>query len=61
MTLLKRHPTKAEAEGFLGTDESMLVERFGHPVRIVESTYDNVKMTTTGRSRFRRDFIEKRQ
>ena len=24
----------------------MLVERLGHPVRIVESTYDNVKMTT---------------
>ena len=24
----------------------MLVERLGHPVQIVESTYDNVKMTT---------------
>lgn len=24
----------------------MLVERTGHPVRIVEGTYDNVKMTT---------------
>ncbi|MFS0576092.1 2-C-methyl-D-erythritol 4-phosphate cytidylyltransferase [Sporosarcina sp. 179-K 3D1 HS] len=37
---------KAEEDGFLGTDESMLVERLGHPVHIVESTYDNVKMTT---------------
>ena len=37
---------KAEMEGFLGTDESMLVERLGNPVRIVTSTYDNVKMTT---------------
>lgn len=36
----------AQAEAFLGTDEAMLVERIGHPVRIVESTYENVKMTT---------------
>jgi len=44
--LLKEASEKAEAEGFLGTDESMIVERLGHPVRVVESTYDNVKMTT---------------
>lgn len=44
--LLQEASDKAEAEGFLGTDESMLVERLGHPVRIVESAYDNVKMTT---------------
>lgn len=36
----------AEREGFLGTDESMLVERIGYSVHIVEATYDNVKMTT---------------
>jgi 2-C-methyl-D-erythritol 4-phosphate cytidylyltransferase len=45
--LLREASEKAESEGFLGTDESMIVERLGHPVRIVESTYDNVKMTTT--------------
>lgn len=44
--LLQEASTKAESEGFLGTDESMLIERLGHPVRIVESAYDNVKMTT---------------
>lgn len=44
--LLREASEKAEAEGFLGTDESMIVERLGHPVRVVESTYDNVKMTT---------------
>ncbi|HEX5563427.1 MAG TPA: 2-C-methyl-D-erythritol 4-phosphate cytidylyltransferase [Sporosarcina sp.] len=44
--ILKEASDKAEAEGFLGTDESMIVERLGHPVRVVESTYDNVKMTT---------------
>ena len=36
----------AEKVGFLGTDEAMLVERLGHPVHIVESSYENVKMTT---------------
>ena len=28
------------------TDESMLVERMGHPVRLVEGEYDNIKITT---------------
>lgn len=37
---------RAKEDDFLGTDESMLVERINHPVRIVEGTYDNVKMTT---------------
>ena len=44
--VLQEAAEKAEEEAFLGTDESMLVERLGYPVRIVESTYDNVKMTT---------------
>ena len=44
--VLKEASDNAEMDGFLGTDESMLVERLGHPVRIVTSTYDNVKMTT---------------
>lgn len=37
---------RALEDGFLGTDEAMLVERLNHPVQIVESTYENVKMTT---------------
>lgn len=42
-----RHAVQlAEQDSFLGTDESMLVERSGFTVRVVESTYDNVKMTT---------------
>ena len=36
----------AEKVGFLGTDEAMLVERLGHDIHIVESSYENVKMTT---------------
>ncbi|WP_075620309.1 2-C-methyl-D-erythritol 4-phosphate cytidylyltransferase [Paenisporosarcina indica] len=37
---------QAAQDDFLGTDESMLVERLGIAVHVVESTYDNVKMTT---------------
>lgn len=44
--VLQKASKKAKVDGFLGTDESMLVERFGHTVRMVEGTYDNVKMTT---------------
>ena len=44
--LIQQAEDIAEKIGFLGTDEAMLVERLGHQVHIVESTYDNVKMTT---------------
>jgi len=44
--ILAKAQKQAEQDQFLGTDESMLVERLGYPVHIVESTYDNVKMTT---------------
>lgn len=45
-SLLEKAERRAEEEDFLGTDEAMLVERLGEKVYIVESTYDNVKMTT---------------
>jgi 2-C-methyl-D-erythritol 4-phosphate cytidylyltransferase len=45
-SLLEKAERLAEEESFLGTDEAMLVERLGEQVHIVESTYDNVKMTT---------------
>ncbi len=44
--LLLEASRRAHVEQFLGTDEAMLVERIGHAVRVVESTYENVKMTT---------------
>lgn len=44
--LLKEAADVAEKVGFLGTDEAMLVERLGHEVHIVESSYENLKMTT---------------
>lgn len=36
----------AEAEGFLGTDDAMLVERLGKEVHIVLGDYRNIKITT---------------
>lgn len=44
--VLKEASDAAIEDGFLGTDESMLVERMGYDVHMVESSYDNVKMTT---------------
>ncbi|CAH8773240.1 2-C-methyl-D-erythritol 4-phosphate cytidylyltransferase [Paenibacillus dendritiformis] len=37
---------QAAADGFIGTDDAMLVERAGMQVRIVEGEYTNVKLTT---------------
>lgn len=36
----------AESEGFIGTDDCVLVERTGYPVRIIEGDYRNIKITT---------------
>lgn len=36
----------AERGGFVATDEAQLVERLGHPVRIVECSAMNLKITT---------------
>jgi len=38
---------KAMREGFYGTDDTVLVERLGHSVSIVEGDYHNIKITTT--------------
>lgn len=44
--LLREAHDKARRDGFLGTDEAMLVERLGHPVRVVRGYEGNVKITT---------------
>ncbi|MNM79282.1 2-C-methyl-D-erythritol 4-phosphate cytidylyltransferase [compost metagenome] len=43
---LQRAHEKAMEEGFLGTDDSMLVERIGVAVKVVEGSYSNIKITT---------------
>ncbi len=37
---------RAEQDDFLGTDDAGLVERMGIPVRVVEGSYRNLKITT---------------
>lgn len=43
--LLRSHQ-EAQKSGFLGTDDSMLVERIGIPVTVVKGSYSNIKITT---------------
>ncbi|AIS53218.1 2-C-methyl-D-erythritol 4-phosphate cytidylyltransferase IspD [Thermoanaerobacter kivui] len=37
---------KAIKEGFIGTDDSVLVERLDYKVKVVEGNYKNIKITT---------------
>lgn len=37
---------KAIRDGFIGTDDSMLVERIGYNVKMVMGSYENIKITT---------------
>ena len=45
-TLLMKAYEQAFAEVFYGTDDSVLVERAGHQVHIIDGAYDNIKITT---------------
>ena len=45
-SLIREAHIKAYEEGFEGTDDSILVERLGVPVKIVMGRYDNIKITT---------------
>ncbi len=44
--LLREAHEKARRDGVIGTDDAMLVERLGHPVRVVPGLPENVKITT---------------
>nr|WP_281883971.1 2-C-methyl-D-erythritol 4-phosphate cytidylyltransferase [Paenibacillus sp. YYML68] len=46
LAVLQKAHEEAEADGFLGTDDAMLVERLGCRVAVVESDYYNIKITT---------------
>jgi 2-C-methyl-D-erythritol 4-phosphate cytidylyltransferase len=43
---LREAHARALAEGFRGTDDAVLVERLGYPVRLVPGSPDNLKVTT---------------
>ncbi|HHU68846.1 MAG TPA: 2-C-methyl-D-erythritol 4-phosphate cytidylyltransferase [Thermoanaerobacterales bacterium] len=37
---------RARASGFIGTDDASLVEKMGEKVKIIEGSYENIKITT---------------
>ncbi len=45
--VLKEAHECAQRDGFVGTDDSILIERLGHKVAIVKGSYDNIKITTS--------------
>lgn len=44
--LLKDGYEMAASEGIVGTDDSSLVERIGHQIKMIMGSYDNIKITT---------------
>ncbi|HET7522209.1 MAG TPA: 2-C-methyl-D-erythritol 4-phosphate cytidylyltransferase [Bacillales bacterium] len=46
LPLVKKAHEKARRSGVAATDDAALVEHAGHPVSVVESEYDNIKITT---------------
>ena len=44
--LLREAHEKARRDGVVGTDDAMLIERLGQPVRVVPGLAGNVKITT---------------
>ena len=46
--IMKAHE-KAREDNYYGTDDSMLMEYFGQKVKVVEGSYNNIKITTPDR------------
>ncbi len=57
--LIKDAHRKAAQEGFTGTDDAMLVERLGHPVKIVPGSPENIKITTPEDFIIAKEILEK--
>ncbi len=45
-SLLKEGHIKAKKDGYIGTDDSSLLERMDLPVKLIKGGYDNIKITT---------------
>ncbi len=44
--LLREAYSRAYGDNFYGTDDACLVERMGHPVKVIEGSHENIKITT---------------
>lgn len=58
--ILKDAYRKAYEENFYGTDDAALVERTGQEVKMVEGSYDNIKITTREDMLIAEAFMKKR-
>lgn len=58
--ILKDAYRRAYEENFYGTDDAALVERIGKEVKMVEGSYDNIKITTREDMRIAEAFMKKR-
>jgi 2-C-methyl-D-erythritol 4-phosphate cytidylyltransferase len=59
--ILRRAYAEAEADGFLGTDESSIVERAGQQVSVVPGTIENLKITQQGDLDLAEFFLSQRE
>jgi len=58
--LMKAHQAALEA-GKTGTDDAMLVEWLGHPVKIMRGSYENIKITTPDDLWFGEEILRRRR
>ncbi|KMZ43317.1 MULTISPECIES: 2-C-methyl-D-erythritol 4-phosphate cytidylyltransferase [Bacillales] len=61
MSLLREAHQAAGEAGKLGTDDAMLVEWLGHPVSIMQGSYENIKITTPDDLWFGEEILRKRK
>lgn len=45
-SLIKEAHERAQKNGYLATDDSSLLERLGHKVKVITGSYENIKVTT---------------
>lgn len=61
LSLLRKAHEAALASGKMGTDDAMLVEWIGHPVKIVRGSYENIKITTPDDLWFGEEILRRRR
>lgn len=61
MSLLREAHQAAVEAGKQGTDDAMLVEWLGHPVSVMQGSYENIKITTPDDLWFGEEILRKRK
>jgi 2-C-methyl-D-erythritol 4-phosphate cytidylyltransferase len=61
LSLLREAHEAAWQKGRIGTDDAMLVEWIGYPVKIVRGSYENIKITTPDDLWFGEEILRRRR